>query len=369
MTRNLRAITGGLVLLSASVLAGCGSSSPSATPLDAPIVSATSSNGTTVLSLALGRLGDPANTFYEMFTSTEGHSAFELTTPSGTTTNGGIVVSGPSGIAAIRQFDLLRRSSLVSEVSGRELGAAEMAPALGGGPSSVAWNPVTKQVALLTASGAVVEGPSIAGPFRQIASLSSLVGSTASCAPTAITAITYGGTGQLGLGLRCSKAGSAGIVLREGTGFTLVASSSTRVAQVLRLDGGSGASFDALESVGTQVRMLQIDASSEAARVVHEGPLAPISGVLVSTAHSDLGGGAYSVATRPTPGTGAASARILDLHAVGRVVTQDSSVFVLVPRGTASPLRVWVSGGGTVHFGVEDTEQILKVAVPYGSAH
>lgn len=340
----------------------------------APLDTGVSRNGVTVIALALGRLNDPANTFYELFSSPAPGAPFALTTPTGTTTNGGIVISNTSGLVAIRQFDRLLGSVVMHFSAGHETGVGQLGPALGSGPSTVANNPVNGAVGLLTATSSVLEASSLTSTFRTVATLATMRAAAPSCAPSAITAIAYGSDGTLALGLHCTKSGGTGLVVRAGTRFVEAPGSASSSVTVLRLDAGPQGAIDGLATTRNGVEAFrtrtlpatQLSVAWSKQRTIIGGPVA-------STAYSDAFGGSYSVTTNGSTPEGSTTRLLLtgsgSGQGAGMGVPSASGDRLMVPVvGGAGPVQVWITKGGTVHFRRGGEVQTLRVAVPYGSA-
>ena len=369
MRRALLGLGCGALLMSA-----CSSPIDTAPPLgdlDAPLVSGSMADGVSTAVLALGHLNDPKNTFFELLASASIGAGFRLATPSGTTTNGGIVVSAPSGVAAIRQFDLLRSSALVQLTSGAEQGSAEIAPEIGPGPSSVARDPSSGAVALLSAKGSVVVGRGLAGPFHTVATLFSLRQLTEKhCAPSAITSVAYSSRGQLALGLRCTRGNGLGILTSAGGSPWVLASAaapgSSAPSSVLRLDPAGDGGFDALVLQSNSIRMVHLIGGI----ATLSAPVSVIDvATLRSTTHSEVVDAPYALVAVRNDGS-VITCRV-DRSPVGTSScrpAQSSATVLVFPQAGGGLLTLWVTNGGTVHVQNSAGMQVLKVSVPYGSA-
>ena len=109
VTRRVPLIIGGVavvVVVGLVVLVltsgGTGTTQPTVTvvapPPSATVAAATTTPVRSTVVLAMGHLGDPANTFYELFERPTGRSAWTLVTPPGVADNGGLVVGlSPAG--------------------------------------------------------------------------------------------------------------------------------------------------------------------------------------------------------------------------------------------------------------------------------
>jgi hypothetical protein len=102
-------------------LLGCGLAASSAqAAVAAPLVSAVSTSTDSWVTLPMGDLSDPNNTFWELFHTAPGASRWSLATPPGVADNGGLVESASAGAALVGVLpsQLLRFSPLAKSANG-----------------------------------------------------------------------------------------------------------------------------------------------------------------------------------------------------------------------------------------------------------
>jgi len=180
---------------------------------------ATMSSGSTAgaVSMAVvptGRLGDPPNRFFQTFTSDGG--GWRLTTPRGTATNGGIVVASPgAGAIAVLPFFASHVSALVSVSGGMPARDGRVISPLVANPTSLTVSPATGRLVAVTSTGEIQSARAVGSRLVRVATRRAVVASSAgrSCGLTAITAAATLPDGTLALGGRCSRPGSAGVLL------------------------------------------------------------------------------------------------------------------------------------------------------------
>ena len=113
--------------LAAAVLAACTSSAtvpaaPDAGPaVSIPLTSGSASGGAGWATLAMGHLDQPLNTFWELFRLSPDSSTWQLETPRGVASNGGLVTSVSASGAVLVGFvasQFLRFSPLALSADG-----------------------------------------------------------------------------------------------------------------------------------------------------------------------------------------------------------------------------------------------------------
>jgi hypothetical protein len=346
--------------------------------------------------LAMGHLSDPANTFYETLSATTG-SMWTLSTPKGTATNGGIVVSSPSdGGGAVLSYLNLRFAAGFVLVDGLQQGQGAVLPALASGPSALAVSTATGQVAALGADGRVYESSSLAGPFRVVITEAQLAAERpASCELSRLTAVAFGIGGSLALGASCAAEGTAavGSGVFVDTGETMVVGRDSvpkfqavpvrpgpGPQTVLRLDpGGDGVLALVAQGGSDPVLRLVTAGPSPSAPTVPTGAVsAPISltgTTILAMAGDELASGsAAEVVT--TTGPSGVEATLFAGSAVGRPRIFGSlpgSVRAVVgePDGTLAALGVVDDSSVEVYHlvaGRWQRGQTIKVQIPYGSS-
>ena len=211
-----------------------------------------------------GRLGDPANRFFQTFTSTGGD--WLLTTPRGTATNGGIVVASPAaGAAAVLPFAASHVSSLVALNAGRPARDGIVIPALVAGPTSVTVNPSTGRMTLVTRTGVIEEAVSVSGGLHAVASTRSAAGSRAGrrCGVVAFSSAATMVDGTLVLGGRCAGSGGSGLLLEHDGRWISISAPTPGPWSVVRVDPTDDGVVALVASSGrqTELRMLALTAT------------------------------------------------------------------------------------------------------------
>ena len=322
----------------------------------------------------MGHLNDPFNTFYETFTSNNG-STWTLSTPKGSSTNGGIVIASPAhGASAIRSFDNSHVSALTPLSMGTQvMSGGEIIPAIAQSPSALSvqggrsywvtkqgsvemsWSPSATPITLATAT-----------------SLNHSPGGTA-CGVATINSVAMNASGELAVGVRCSHGGTSAVLTRATT------ASSWKVAELpsmaadatMRLDA-TATGFIALVRTGGAAPSLR-------AVAIHgnDATLSPSVGLMYGLLRASVpdGHGGYDALIATSKGCS-----VVDL-APGQSVT---SIGAGLPTNAQSIARTSLHGtdvldvvevsGGKASFAVLGTKgmwrsiQSIKVAIPYGSS-
>lgn len=207
-----------------------------------------------------GRLGDPANRFFQTFTSTG--EGWRLTTPRGTATNGGIVVASPAqGATAVLPFFASHVTALGAMTAGRPARDGRVIPALVVNPTSLTVDPITGRLVMVTSRGEVEIAAHVGARLRRAATTSVVARSEAGrrCGLSAIVAAATLADGSLVVGGRCTRSGTGVFVGGGSGGWTAVSGPGSGSWSVLRLDPTEDGVIALLESWG----------SRRALRVVH----------------------------------------------------------------------------------------------------
>ena len=260
--------------LSASVLTACTpfhtTSEPSTptrgivtpTPLDSSVAGPETSWAV----LAMGHLDEPTNTFWQMFYRSGPSSRWELATPPGVASNGGLTATiGPSGTvtAGFEPSQGLVFSPLAQTA---DQGTSWSQGVLPGGlapvPDALATSGDHHFLALLRdGGGAVVTNGGDLTSWTTITSARNLAASrsSAACGITEFGAITEGTTGDPVVGAACARGSRPGIFESVDGSWHQVgpvlpgrASGPTRVLRLLHTPAG----VTALVSTGTTTRTL-----------------------------------------------------------------------------------------------------------------
>ena len=218
--------TFGAITLSAAVLSAC-SSPEGAIPVlrtsgeavnSAPLTSSSAGQTGTWATVALGNLNDPLNTFWQLFFLSASSSEWELATPPGVASNGGLVATvSPSGtVTAGFEPSLDLRFSPLAQSA--DQGATWAPGVLPGGLALVADSLAASSghqfLALLRSGGGeVVTSSGDLTNWTTVASTRGLAGdnSTAGCGVKALTAVAFGASGEDVVGAACAHGAEPGI--------------------------------------------------------------------------------------------------------------------------------------------------------------
>ena len=194
-----------------------GSPSPgTASVPTSPLISSVATAARTSLLLPMGRLGDPANTFWELFLRS-GSSSWKLATPPGVADNGGLVVAvpsaGPLTAGFLTSADLTFSPLAQSVDGGSTWSPGELPTALVGAPDALASGGAGRLLALVAHSGqTVLSSAGSLTSWAPVVSTRSLTGQVADCRPTSLTAVSFGPTGGPLLGARCAAGDRLGVL-------------------------------------------------------------------------------------------------------------------------------------------------------------
>jgi hypothetical protein len=272
----------GACVVTGVLLAACTSSvtapstSDGAPDLSTPLTSASTSALSGWATLPMGHLDDPLNTFWQLFHLSPGSSKWQLDTPPGVASNGGLAASvAPSGtvLAGFGASQLLLFSPLATSTDqGRSWSGSVLSWALDTVPDSLAVADSGRQLALLRSgqhvaplagtSGGVVSGSGDPAVWSGVVSNHALSATAAgaACRVQAITAVAFlpGGSGAV-VGARCDATGRAGIFEQDRGGWVSVGPV---------LSGASGTEVVRLSDTAAGLSVLVREGSESAARLV-----------------------------------------------------------------------------------------------------
>ena len=347
----------------------------------------TTDGATSVAIVPMGHLQDPANRFFQMFTQVG--SSWRNSTTVGVGTNAGIVVAAPAnGLVAVPPWGTSKLTAVSGLRAGRQrIGASgEVLPRLVTGPSSISVDPTSGVAAAVTFDGSVLSWNRLDPTPRRIGTTFALAHSAAGkrCGVATLTAVAVTQTGSVVVGAQCSKSGEIGLFERTASGqwvdeghLPLGASS------VVRLDAdGAGVSGLVLTTRSpSSLHSFSVVRAADGlvASTIGEG-LSLHGRVLRSTDLSAEGPPSYVVATiggatvrawAMSPGSPVASLGPALGSSVQAVVGTPSSS----GGGSSNEITALGVAGGTLTFLTLNasktrwtTNQVLHVAIPYGSA-
>ena len=335
----------GVLALAAGVLASCSSSagSPSADPASGtagglPPIPLTSSTvgSTTWATLAMGHLDDPLNTFWQLL-ALSGGSPWELATPPGVASNGGIVATtgSTSVLAGFEPTNALRFSPVARSADEGSTWTPGILPTgMAPVPEALADSGDGHSLALLrTSAGTVLGNDGDLSTWTSVTSANTLASlpSSRGCHLTRLTAVAFDASGTPLVGASCSRGGRAGIFASTPTGWGSVGpgipgggSGPTEVIRLVQTATATGALVVAGE--GANARVVALWSANGLRTWTVSAGRSLDGGVLLSTG-TTVGAG-FVIAIKGTDGSRSAS----DIAASG---TEWQSLARL-PTGTAS---------------------------------
>jgi hypothetical protein len=215
----------GLALSDGVVLA---SSTHSTTPVTASLSTSISTTSGTWVTLPMGHLDQPLNTFWQLLLRPEGATRWRNATNLAVATNGGIVLASPGGptlLAGTRPSHLLRFSALASTSSaGRDWTAGPPVAALAPRTNALAEDNQGNQWALVGGQGAerVLENSVGATTWSSVTSEISLSATPSgrTCGLSDLTSLLSVGDGVV-IGGTCERPGHIGLFWKDGTAWKL----------------------------------------------------------------------------------------------------------------------------------------------------
>ncbi len=367
-----------LVLIAPSTAAGA-TAAPPAPPTFPTSLSAA---GLTWAAIPMGRLGQPLNTFWELFSlAPSGQAWVNHAQGLGVATNGGLLLAAPGGsalVAATRPAYELRFTALSATTGSSWVPGTP----LEGAASALAASPAGNLVAVVAGPGGgqLLEAASLRSSWRSVASAASLSVSPAGrrCDPRALSAVAVWPGGGPVVGARCGRPGTVGLFTDlagrwqaigpalppadRRAGVTVLAAATSPAGLEVLLGFGEPEGREQLavatRGPGGSWTLSRSLALRQGTHLTSVGPV-PEGGMFALAAggraeHLALaqGDGRWSVLPSPPSGTATvafpAVGRLDALVSAGSVMTD----WVLGPRGQG-----WVRHGA------------VKVAILYGSSN
>ncbi len=218
-------------------------------PLDATLTTPTG----TWADLAMGRLAERLNTFWELFDIPSGASRWSLVTPPGVADNGGLVSATAPHAGLLTGFEAsvdLGFSPLAETTdAGRSWSPGLLPSELARVPDALAVSAGHRVLALLsTGSGRVLDASSgDLSRWHRVATERAVASSAAgrACGLLRLTAVATSASGGDALGAACGAPGRVGVLVGSATGWSLAAprlrgSLSGAATEIVRLTASSG---------------------------------------------------------------------------------------------------------------------------------
>jgi hypothetical protein len=289
-----------------SVLAGCagGASGTAAAPAPAGTASLatsmTTANGATWAIVAVGGSAAGANQFWELFARAAASDRWELVTPPGVASNGGLVAAGgPASLSvAFRPSQGLTFSPLaVTSDAGKTWRTGLIDAPVASDPDALAVG-AGAMLALL-GDGTVEQGGTAGASWTGLAAPGAIASSAAGhqCHVTSLTAVAYTASGTPLAAASCARPGIAGIFARSGNtwqaaGPVLGGALAARQVTVLRLTGTAAGDIALLRAGAGGDASLLAAWTSDGTRWTVSAPLAAGTGQ-VAASGTGSGGAAW----------------------------------------------------------------------------
>jgi hypothetical protein len=349
-----------------SLLAGCAASGggPGAAAAPAPAgtaslaTSMTTANGATWAVVALGGSAAGANRFWELFARAAGGDRWELVTPPGVASNGGLVAAvGPASVTvAFRPSQGLTFSPLaVTSDAGKTWRTGLIDAPVASVPDALAAG--GGAMLALLGDGTVEQGGTAGASWTRLAAPGAIASSAAGrrCHVTSLTAVAYAPSGTPLAAASCARPGIAGIFARSGNtwqaaGSVLTGGLAARQVTVLRLTGTAAGDIALLRAGAGGGASLLAAWSSDGTRWTVSSPLAAGTGQVAASGTGSGGaawvlladgsayavsgpGGAWRRLPSPPPGTAALAAGPGDALEALAVAGGNLTVYRLSPAG------------------------------------
>jgi len=258
-------------------------------PLDATIGTGTGSGEVAVV--AMGTLGDPLNTFWQVLSRAGATAPWHVVTPPGVADNGGLVVSAGAGssglLAGFEPSQALVFSPIALSVDeGRSWSPGLVQGGLAAVPDALAAGSGSGSIALVrNGGGEVLRSSGTSSIGSKVTSRAAIAASVAgrACHVGTLGAVALDDTGATLVGATCTAPGVVGIFESSGQTWRLVAP---------RLTGVVGAATTKV------VRLVAVGGVIDGLVAADDGPLTRLIGVADSTGGIWSRSPALSVAPR-----------------------------------------------------------------------
>jgi hypothetical protein len=263
----------------------------------------------------MGHLDDPLNTFWQLL-ALSGGSPWELATPPGVASNGGVVATTGTGsvLAGFEPTNALRFSPLARSTDQGSTWSPGILPAgMAPVPEALAENGAGHSLALLrTSAGTVLGNDGDLSSWTSVTSANALapLPGPRGCHLTRLTAVAFDAAGTPLVGASCSRGGQAGIFASTPTGWESVGpgipGAGSVPTEVIRLDQTATATGAlVVTGEGAHARVVALWSANGLRTWTVSAGQSLDGGVLLST--GTTGGGGFVIATKGTDGSRSAS--------------------------------------------------------------
>ena len=256
----------------------------------------TTANGATWAIVAMGGSAAGANQFWELFARAAASDRWELVTPPGVASNGGLVAAGgPATLSvAFRPSQGLTFSPLaVTSDAGKTWRTGLIDAPVASDPDALAAG-AGAMLALL-GDGTVEQGGTAGGSWTRLAAPGAIASSAAGrqCHVTSLTAVAYAPSGTPLAAASCARPGITGIFARSGTAWQAVGPVlAARQVTVLRLTAIAAGDLALLQARAGSGATLLAAWTSDGTRWTVSAPLAVGTGQ-VAASGTGSGGAAW----------------------------------------------------------------------------
>ena len=202
---------------------GCGlASAPAQAAVTTPMESGVSTSSDSWVTLPMGDLSDPSNTFWELFHGIAGSTHWSLVTPPGVADNGGLVESASAGavVAGVVPSGLLRFSPLAqSAQSGGSWTPAFLPGALAPLPDALAYDTASTGGAIaLLARNRALRAPTGLSSWSPLVTAAALQRILPACGVNGLDGAAFLPTGVPLIATGCRQGGRVGLfTLKDAT--------------------------------------------------------------------------------------------------------------------------------------------------------
>jgi hypothetical protein len=306
----------------AAGLAACSGSTPDATAtpgvsppsITAPLVATSATGSGEFAVVAMGRIGDPLNTFWELFSRARAASRWTLVTPPGVADNGGLVVSPGPNSMLLTGFepsqDLAFSPLALSSDDGGSWASGLVPGGLAPVPDALAASSGAEALALLRSGGGeVVRSTGNPSDWSVLVGRHGLESSAAgrSCGVGTLTAVAVDDSVGPLVGTTCTASGIVGIFGRVDGVWRLVGprlggTPGSGATKVLRLvDVNRVTSGLVAETRASRTSLIGV-AGSTAGRWSRSSALPLAPGTRIVSTGVEPGGGFVVLTSRPRGG-------------------------------------------------------------------